>query len=493
MKNPEVRELRKKMTLAVFFLACLSASMLPQLVVPAEEGFLDLYEPWHVNGTLKLDWSVYPWHTVRFWDCPGFIIDTDNALLDLNGHKVMLNLTAMGPGVAGIEIIGKRGVTVKNGTLINFQYGIWTESSSEISLLYNTVTGSGKNGIWIRHSSHVNVSYNYLTGSGDVAIGSDSSNDILIVGNNVSENLREGVYLKDSEQVSVEGNRVSKNGYYGIYMYNSSSNIISGNSISDNPPRGGIYMEKSDYNIISHNTISKNPKGVELRSSNNNSICHNDFINNTKHAESDGINIWDIGYGRATDLGYGGNYWEGYTGTDQYSGVHQNVSGNDGIGDTAHNIDGDDQDRYPLMNPCDTMLCVFDFTWERYAPATDWTNVTCMIAAFSNASITSFNFDKTLKKISFEVVNGTFCKLIIPIDLLDDAFTILVDGVTATSVLLWDGTHHFIDFTFNNSTHGIEVKAETAIRILGDLNDDGEVNIIDITIAAKNFGMKNKK
>jgi parallel beta-helix repeat protein len=252
-------------------------------------------------------------------------------------------------------------------------------------------------------------------------------------------------------------------------------------------------MEKSDYNNISNNTISKNPKGIELKSSNNNSICHNNFINNIKHVENDGTNIWDFGYGVTTDIGYGGNYWEGYTGMDQYSGVHQNVTGNDGIGDTPQIIDAGNRDRYPLMNPWGTMLRVFDFTWERYAPATDWTNVTRMAATFSNASITNFNFDKTLRQISVDVVNGKFCKLIIPIDLLDEAFTVLVDGVTTASVLLWDGTHHFIDFTFNNSTHNVEVKAETAIRILGDLNDDGVVNILDISIAAKNFEMKNKK
>ncbi len=51
-------------------------------------------------------------------------------------------------------------------------------------------------------------------------------------------------------------------------------------------------------------------------------------------------NIWDNGYPS------GGNYWSDFNGSDNFSGLNQNLSGSDGIGDTLHM-----KDRYPLMSP----------------------------------------------------------------------------------------------------------------------------------------------
>ena len=56
--------------------------------------------------------------------------------------------------------------------------------------------------------------------------------------------------------------------------------------------------------------------------------------------------VWDGGYPT------GGNYWEEYSGTDEFSGPDQDEPDADGIGDTAY-IDEDELvvDRYPLMMP----------------------------------------------------------------------------------------------------------------------------------------------
>jgi hypothetical protein len=83
-----------------------------------------------------------------------------------------------------------------------------------------------------------------------------------------------------------------------------------------------------------------------LTSSSNNTLYHNNFVNNTLQAGSDSpTNTWDNGYPS------GGNYWSDYNGSDLYSGPFQNVTGSDGIGDTPYVIDANDIDHYPLMNP----------------------------------------------------------------------------------------------------------------------------------------------
>jgi parallel beta-helix repeat protein len=96
------------------------------------------------------------------------------------------------------------------------------------------------------------------------------------------------------------------------------------------------------------NTISNNSNtGINMTNSANNTIYHNNILNNTLQAydNSSANNTWDNGYPS------GGNYWSDYTGNDVFSGPLQSIPGSDGIGDTPYNITGytpNDQDRYPL-------------------------------------------------------------------------------------------------------------------------------------------------
>ena len=86
----------------------------------------------------------------------------------------------------------------------------------------------------------------------------------------------------------------------------------------------------------------------------NNSIYHNNFINNGNQADAAeySVNIWDNGYP------LGGNYWSDYTGIDEKSGPDQDQIGSDGIGDTPYIIDADNRDRYPLMGPAHAKIIV---------------------------------------------------------------------------------------------------------------------------------------
>jgi hypothetical protein len=55
--------------------------------------------------------------------------------------------------------------------------------------------------------------------------------------------------------------------------------------------------------------------------------------------------VWDNGYPS------GGNYWDDYNGTDQFSGPDQNIPGPDGIGDYPYDIpDSITHDYYPYMS-----------------------------------------------------------------------------------------------------------------------------------------------
>ncbi|WMW24905.1 PGF-pre-PGF domain-containing protein [Methanolobus sediminis] len=106
----------------------------------------------------------------------------------------------------------------------------------------------------------------------------------------------------------------------------------------------GIIVDSVSTCYILDNSFVSNNVGLELRDSSNNSVIHNNFVNNTIQVTDFGNNIWDMGYP------IGGNYWNDYLGVDTFSDVSQNVLGSDGIGDTPYNITDDSTDAYPFMN-----------------------------------------------------------------------------------------------------------------------------------------------
>lgn len=138
----------------------------------------------------------------------------------------------------------------------------------------------------------------------------------------------------------------------GTYYYSDNNTII--NCTFKNNSRYALCLEYANNNSIIDCTIEENGVGVLMREpAYNNKIYHNNFINNTDHASDAYTNYWDNGYPD------GGNYWDNYTGTDEFSGINQAQPGSDGIGDTPYNISGgSNQDRYPLMQPC------YTFTFE---------------------------------------------------------------------------------------------------------------------------------
>lgn len=164
---------------------------------------------------------------------------------------------------------------------------------------------------------------------------------------------------------------------YGIRIENSDNCIAVGNSVSDCV--GALHLQNATNCTVSHNRLFKNSQGIRLYSpctynkiaanivSENtyegmieampdnttffsNVFFHNNFINNTNpFLYRVSGNIWDDGYPS------GGNYWSRYGGTDLYSGVFQNETGSDGIGDTPYAVNAYEEDHYPLMHSYDSV------------------------------------------------------------------------------------------------------------------------------------------
>jgi len=226
------------------------------------------------------------------------VIERDNIVVD--GASFTVQGTGSG---TGIDLSGRRNVTIKNTEITTFSYGIWLRGS-----WYNSISG------------------NKITNN-DYGVAAEGMTS-LTQGNSISEN------------------NITANNGYGIYLLSSSDNTISGNNITND--HYGIYLDwHANYNSISGNNITaNNGYGIYLDSSSGNRVFHNNFINNTRQVYPDSsVNVWDNNYPS------GGNYWSNYTGLDQKCGPSQDQPGSDGMGDTPYIIDSNNMDNYPLMNP----------------------------------------------------------------------------------------------------------------------------------------------
>ncbi len=125
----------------------------------------------------------------------------------------------------------------------------------------------------------------------------------------------------------------------GMEVWGGVSNVIAGNRVVNNIC--GIYLgEGTSNNSIFGNNITGNLRGMRVYASQNNSIHHNNFIDNEHNIYVGGARP-GVSVINAFDDGATGNHWNDYNGTD---------SNGDGIGDTPYIIDENNQDNYPLVN-----------------------------------------------------------------------------------------------------------------------------------------------
>lgn len=243
----------------------------------------------------------------------------------------------------GIYLVLSDNNTITNNVLWDNYFGIYLWDSNGNDIVGNIVSSGTSRGINLLNSDNNTVSNNFVKGNRrGIALWWGSTGNTLI--NNTALSNNEGIYLDHSNSNDVINNAVSSS-YSGIYLEYSDNNTAMDNHVWNN--KKGFRLVASDGNTVADNTVILNIQhGMTLAASRNNSIHHNNLINNSQQAYDDlDTNQWDDGYPS------GGNYWSDYTGVDVFSGPNQDVPGSDGKGDTPYVIDTDSEDRYPLVAP----------------------------------------------------------------------------------------------------------------------------------------------
>jgi parallel beta-helix repeat protein len=133
----------------------------------------------------------------------------------------------------------------------------------------NGITFTGRNNVTVRNTD---IRAFYL------GIWLDHSSDCIVFENNITMNQK-GIMLAYSSNNSVSHDRVETNFDYGISLYYSNQNNLSSNIASNNDL--GFWVESSTENNISHNKVTANSDyGIKLvDTSSNNIISENEVMN----------------------------------------------------------------------------------------------------------------------------------------------------------------------------------------------------------------------
>jgi len=230
----------------------------------------------------------------------GIVIGADGITLDLGGHRIF-GTTATGDR-AGVLVQGRQGVTVRNGTVNDFDGGVVILSGSG-----NTVTGitarhnlgaafgqTGPStalygdGILVQGSSNNSIIGNVADNNGPFSgigvIRGDSDHPAvppapapfnLIKNNSVTNNVacrtgsspfcdNDGIRIEPNvTDTTITGNQVVGNGLDGISLFGGTTrNIVSSNSVVANGFRGAVAGDGIRVfglaNTISSNTAYNN-------------------------------------------------------------------------------------------------------------------------------------------------------------------------------------------------------------------------------------------
>ena len=255
-----------------------------------------------------------------------------------------------------LTIIGEdKSNTIVDGMGFGAVIKVWM---NRVTISGFTVRNGSRDGGWWYHQASgiylsletrsCNISNNVISNIRFGIALRDSTNN-TIKGNVISD-VEEGISFERGNHNTIVGNNVSDLDFAGIAIWLSCNNKFVGNNASNNG-FGIAIFEGSNNNTVLNNIFSNNYFGIMLggysRPNYNNTIYHNNFINNIDQANlyQSFNTTWDNGYPS------GGNHWSDYVDVDLYSGPDQDIVGSDGIWDHPYIIEVNNRDNYPLVKP----------------------------------------------------------------------------------------------------------------------------------------------
>ena len=251
------------------------------------------------------------------WD--GIVVGAPGITIDLNGHVFD------GKGVgAGIRNDGYDSVTIRNGLVQDFDYGVMLNQGTTRNIVEEMrVQQNQEAGIALGRPYPVDpalpqppeppASYDSNVDNNTIRNNMIVVNDQglwitnkaqfnVIEHNNISVNGNEGVWVDRSDKNTIEGNEIFGTSGEGILLAGSNENTIKGNALEENGGGGikaglttsGIAVGiPSNDNVIEGNTMFENGgNAIEVEGNSSSYITGNEILDNyARNSNGDGISL----------------------------------------------------------------------------------------------------------------------------------------------------------------------------------------------------------
>jgi parallel beta-helix repeat protein len=349
------------------------------------------------NHTIVVSSGIYHEH---------IIINKSISLIGMDMERTLLEGNSTYPV---IELVCSN-VLIENFTIrnpIDNAYGIKLTRSNS-SLITHLSIKDTHIGLVVFQSNENEIS-NIIARNLSIGILLDYSTKNRLLSNEIAEcisGIRVGAC---SQQNLMEKNQIEKCSN-GIELGNQANfNIFVSNYIEKNG--NGVYLLLSKNCTFIGNIFSSNEQGIEVfLNSPHNKFFYNSFLFNKVNVHSfypEVENIWD------GDYPLGGNFWTDYDGADLFSGLYQNSTGSDGIGDVPYIIDSYNRDRYPLIWSAIKITNLIIVNEKLY-----------FFGCLANFTIKEFFFIEENSSLTIKTIDEKipfFCRIVIPKNLLNGA------------------------------------------------------------------------
>jgi parallel beta-helix repeat protein len=225
-------------------------------------------------------------------NCPGdgLVIGADSVTLDLNGHTVDGDGTpgAAGPNV-GILNEGYDGVTIENGTVREFDFGLLLRAGSAGEIRGVATTHNSRAGMRLEGLGGNRFTGNTSAENGTFGVNFFGGNhDNLFESNTVADNGDGGIgdFVSDHDRFAY--NTVTGNAEDGISVGGSTDTVVEHNSVSDN--FAGIAVFGSDRNQVKSNRVAGNHFGI-IVDGDDNSVVENDVSDSVGCDDDEGCGL----------------------------------------------------------------------------------------------------------------------------------------------------------------------------------------------------------
>ena len=184
---------------------------------------------------------------------PGLVIGADHVTVNLNGRTI----AGSGTGI-GIDVSGVNGVTILGGTIRDFQTGIRSLNSAELTIKNNQFRGNVDGIDFQAGSRGSTIKENQFW--------SHRTRAIMLRADVTQNTIKDNIFTGDRVGILLNG---------GTY-HTVKDNIVTGTTLA------GIRIGvTATGNVLKDNTLTLNPAAIEFLTSTDGSAVGNAFIENT--------------------------------------------------------------------------------------------------------------------------------------------------------------------------------------------------------------------